>query len=177
MSRAGDPVHQIEILAHMHSLDVTELSAAGMVTPTPGGDVPLHHWKSFALATYAMGGTPRNPFCTWIESWMERHAPAYHGPLSLIQGDTGPGNFISQGDRVAGLVDWELAHLGDAMEDLGALRLRDVWTPFPGGVSRYFDEYAAHSGRSIDVQAVRWYSIKLCVLHAFVLAIPPTTRS
>jgi aminoglycoside phosphotransferase (APT) family kinase protein len=27
----------------------------------------------------------------------------------LVQGDTGPGNFMYQGDRVTAIIDWELA--------------------------------------------------------------------
>ena len=39
------------------------------------------------------------------------------GP-SLVQGDTGPGNFLHDGRRVTAFLDFELGHLGDPMEDL-----------------------------------------------------------
>lgn len=164
--------HYIDILAEMHAHDVTGLAAAGFRAPEPGPRVPLDHFESFALSLHREGVIPRNPLCTWVDRWMVAHAPAYHGPLSLVQGDTGPGNFVYADGRVQGLVDWELAHLGDPMEDLGALRLRDIWTPFPGGISACFDRYRKQSGRDIDLDAVRWYSIKLCMVHPFVLSIP-----
>lgn len=164
--------HYIEILADMHRHEVSELSAAGFRTPSGDTEIALHHFQDFAVAIYRMSGTPPNPLCHWGADWMTRHAPRGSGRVSLIQGDTGPGNFVYVGQRVQALVDWELAHLGDPMEDLGVLRLRDVWTPFPGGFRKYLDEYQTRSGTEINDAAIRWYSIKLCIVHPHVLAIP-----
>jgi hygromycin-B 4-O-kinase len=45
---------------------------------------------------------------------------------SLVHGDFHLGNMISDGSRVTGFVDWELAMYGDFMFDLAVLHL---WTP------------------------------------------------
>lgn len=164
--------HYIEILADMHSHDVAALAATGMHRPAGGSETALYHLEQWIFSSYERSGTPRNPLCTWVRKWMIRNAPGEARRTSLVQGDTGPGNFVFGGNRVKALVDWELAHLGDPMEDLGAMRLRDVWTPFPGGVRRYLDEYAARSGHELELEAIRWYSIKLCLAHPFVLASP-----
>jgi aminoglycoside phosphotransferase (APT) family kinase protein len=37
----------------------------------------------------------------------------------LVHADFKPGNILLEGDRITALLDWELAHLGDPLEDLG----------------------------------------------------------
>jgi aminoglycoside phosphotransferase (APT) family kinase protein len=164
--------HFVEIIADMHSHDVSALAKAGFRAPAGDEEVAMHHFEDFAVRTYELSGTPRNPLCKWSQGWMRRHAPKASRRLSLVQGDCGPGNFVYEDGRVLGLVDWELAHLGDAMEDLGVLRLRDVWTPFPGGFRKWLDLYESKSGTSVDDHALRWYAIKICIVHPHVLAIP-----
>ncbi len=48
----------------------------------------------------------------------------------LVHGDLGPGNVLHDGRQVTGLCDWELAHVGDPMEDLAWITVRAMLTPF-----------------------------------------------
>ena len=78
------------------------------------------------------------------------HVPEYDGDPVLVQGDTGPGNFMYDGDRVTAIVDWELAHLGDPMDDIAWLSWRATqqgWPDFPDADLR---EYEAASGIEVD---------------------------
>ena len=52
-------------------------------------------------------------------------------PVVLVQGDTGPGNFMFDGDRLVAVTDWELAHWGDLHDDLAWLLVRDTLERFP----------------------------------------------
>ena len=103
------------------------------------------------------GGTP-DPALTFSLSWLRRHVPAYSGRPVLVQGDTGPGNFMYLGGRVTAVVDWELAHLGDPMDDIAWLSLRATQEPFTDLPTR-FREYEALSGNHIDVARVRYYQV------------------
>jgi hypothetical protein len=76
----------------------------------------------------------------------------------LVQGDTGPGNFMYAGGRVVAVVDWELAHLGDPMDDIAWLTLRATQEPFPDLPARV-GEYEALSGHAIDEPRVRYYQV------------------
>jgi aminoglycoside phosphotransferase (APT) family kinase protein len=66
---------------------------------------------------------------------------------------------------LAAILDWELAHLGDPMEDLGWLCVR-AWR-FGGaqpvaGLGTYdelFDAYEKESGIRPDFDVVRWWEI------------------
>ena len=84
--------------------------------------------------------------------------PAYDGPPVLVQGDTGPGNFMYAGGRVTAVVDWELAHLGDPMDDIAWLSLRATQEPSPTSRPR-LREYEALSGNVVDEGRVRYYQV------------------
>ncbi len=78
--------------------------------------------------------------------------------MSLVQGDTGPVNFMFQGDRVSSIIDWELGHWGDPMEDLGNIVVREFWNPC-GGLTGLFELYAAESGIPYTRFAAQYYAV------------------
>ena len=49
----------------------------------------------------------------------------------LVQGDTGPGNFMYAGAELVAITDWELAHWGDRHDDLAWILVRDTLERFP----------------------------------------------
>ena len=57
--------------------------------------------------------------------WCEDHLPAPADPV-LVHGDYRMGNIMVDADGLATVLDWELAHLGDAHEDL-AFGCMTVW--------------------------------------------------
>jgi hypothetical protein len=85
-----------------------------------------------------------------------------------VQGDTGPGNFMFEGDRVTHLVDWEIAHFGDPMEDLAAICVRDMVTPF-AHLPTLFARYGEVSGTRVDLDRVRYHRVSKCVRSLFAI--------
>jgi hypothetical protein len=65
---------------------------------------------------------------------------------------------MADGGRVTAIVDWELAHLGDPLEDLGWLSMRSAQLPFPDLAAR-LAEYSAASGFELDLPAIRYYRV------------------
>jgi aminoglycoside phosphotransferase (APT) family kinase protein len=89
------------------------------------------------------------------------HVPDDDGEPVLVQGDTGPGNFLYVGERVTAIVDWELAHVGDPMDDIAWLSWRATqqgWPDFPARLR----EYEAASGIDVDPARVRYYRLNAC---------------
>ncbi len=89
------------------------------------------------------------------------HVPEYDGEAVLVQGDTGPGNFMYDGERVTAIVDWELAHIGDPMDDIAWLSWRATqqgWPDFPARLREYEDA----SGIAVDPARVRYYRLNAC---------------
>jgi aminoglycoside phosphotransferase (APT) family kinase protein len=93
--------------------------------------------------------------------FLEAKAPNYDGAPVLCQGDTGPGNFMYKGDEVAGIVDWELAHIGDPMDDIAWLSWRATQHGFPDFPAR-MREYEALSGIAVVPERVRYYRVNAC---------------
>jgi aminoglycoside phosphotransferase (APT) family kinase protein len=89
------------------------------------------------------------------------HVPDHDGEPVLVQGDTGPGNFMYDGEHVTAIVDWELGHLGDPMDDIAWLSWRATqqgWPDFPARLR----EYEAASGIEVDPVRVRYYRLNAC---------------
>jgi aminoglycoside phosphotransferase (APT) family kinase protein len=52
--------------------------------------------------------------------WLARHPPPPAAKLSVVHGDYRSGNFLHDGaGRMTAVLDWEMVHLGDPLEDLG----------------------------------------------------------
>jgi aminoglycoside phosphotransferase (APT) family kinase protein len=162
--RINDPHEQVRVaqdfirnLAALHRLDPHELAL-----PSLG---PVKSIREHALdeivnmrqrATRPDGGM--DPLMRLSLDWLERNLPDYDGPTVFVQGDTGPGNFMYENGRVTAVVDWELAHFGDPMDDIAWLSLRtvqDTFTHFPDRLR----EYEELSGNRIDPERVWYYRL------------------
>jgi aminoglycoside phosphotransferase (APT) family kinase protein len=103
------------------------------------------------------------------------------GPRALVHGDFRIGNLMVGEGGVTGVLDWELAHLGEPVEDLGWLCVR-AWRftrpdrPAAGLGSReeLLAAYERHAGIAVDPAALRWWELfgtlrwgVICVMQAF----------
>lgn len=111
--------------------------------------------------------------------WLEANRPT---PLTdvVVHGDFRHGNLMIGPDGVRAVLDWELAHLGDPMEDLGWLCVK-AWrfgVPKPVGGFGEYDElvnaYEAAGGGPVDRDALLWWetlgTLKwgiMCIMQAF----------
>jgi len=163
-SRIADPVEQEETardfmvkLAALHALDPAALDLPAfppVKTVTDAVHAELDEWERVLVER---GGTV-DPALAFSLRWLRRNVPDYDGPPVLVQGDTGPGNFMYMGGRVTAVVDWELAHLGDPMDDIAWLSLRATQEPFTDFPTR-LREYEALSGNPIDQTRVHYYQV------------------
>jgi aminoglycoside phosphotransferase (APT) family kinase protein len=149
----------MRIVAELHRLDVDRLGLDDLPHPESPAecalgevDLILDRWKDF-LAGY------HDPLITFGVRWLRRNVPESVARVSLLQGDTGPVNFMFDGDRVSAVIDWEWGHLGDPMEDLGNICVREFWNP-SGGLDGLFRMYEALSGIPYDPAAVRYYRVQ-----------------
>jgi aminoglycoside phosphotransferase (APT) family kinase protein len=163
-SRITDPEQRLAVardfignLAFVHRLDPAGLAIDGLG--------PVRSAREHALeriAAIRRRGTRADGSLDGLIrlscDWLERNVPDYDGPIVLVQGDTGPGNFLYRGSRVSAVLDWELAHWGDPMDDIAWLSLRtvqDTFTHLPDRLA----EYAELSGHPIDVDRVWYYRV------------------
>ncbi|MEP1125528.1 MAG: phosphotransferase family protein [Ilumatobacter sp.] len=120
------------------------------------------------------------PMLELVRRWLIDHTPPSGEPC-VVHGDFRLGNMIIGPDGLRSVIDWELAHLADPMEDLGWLCVK-AWrfgqAPPVAGLGEYDDLFAAYEaagGRSIDPDAVRWWEVLgtwkwaiMCILQADV---------
>ncbi|MBV9332041.1 MAG: phosphotransferase family protein, partial [Alphaproteobacteria bacterium] len=98
--------------------------------------------------------------------WLARHPPPPAQKLSVVHGDYRSGNFLfdDKGD-MRGILDWEMAHLGDPLEDLG-WAIDPLWSngdeERPGGMlprEEGIQIWERASGLKAPRDALYWWEI------------------
>lgn len=162
--RIADPAEQVAVaqdfirnLSALHRLDPSALELRGLGPIRSARELALEEVGRMRQRATGADGTI-DPLTEVCLDWLERNVPDYESPVVLVQGDTGPGNFLYQNGRVTAVLDWELAHFGDPMDDIAWLSLRtvqDTFTHFPDRMA----EYEALSGHPIDPKRVWYYRL------------------
>ena len=120
-ARVGE--HAMEVLAALHEVDSSAMSSPNdkpSASPTELG------WYRRRLERLE----PLPAVLTGALWWLERHEPPPPSRSVLVHGDYRMGNLIVQGDRITGVLDWEMAAPGDPLADL-AWCFIPLWAP-PG---------------------------------------------
>ncbi len=102
--------------------------------------------------------------------WLKRHMPPPAQKLSVVHGDYRTGNFLFNTDaQITGILDWEMCHLGDPLEDL-AWSMDPLWrgdeTELAGKLladSEAIKTWEQASGLTCDAEAFRWWRIFVAV--------------
>ncbi|MBI5130006.1 MAG: phosphotransferase family protein [Rhodopseudomonas palustris] len=144
------------ILAGLHGIDRAALPALRTLSSTE--EIEL------LRADYRGMDWPRPVFELALR-WLADHDPGASQAITLVHGDFRHGNLIIGPDGVRAVLDWELAHLGDPMEDLGwvcvnSWRFGEIDKPVGGLGSReeMFAGYEAAGGR-VDAERVKFWEV------------------
>lgn len=146
----------VRAIAALHSLGVGDLVLDGLDRTTSIADAVAREiavWRGM----YEETGRA-DPLIDLALAWLEARLPRPEEPAVLVHGDAGPGNFLFQGGRMTALLDWELAHIGDPMEDIAWFTMRCVMEPVPDLGGR-LAEYEALTGRAIDRARVLYHRV------------------
>jgi aminoglycoside phosphotransferase (APT) family kinase protein len=103
-------------LARLHALDPGELGLAANRSAHDATLAEVGAWRR----RYEEARPGPVPMLGALLAWAERAAPDDGRQPALLWGDAGPHNLLVDDGRVTGLLDWELAHVGHPLEDLGA---------------------------------------------------------
>lgn len=106
-----------------------------------------------------------HPAIEFAFRWLEKNRPT-NVERKILHGDFRIGNMLINTHGIKAVLDWECAHLGDPMEDLGwlctpAWRFGNLEKPVGGVGERQelFTAYEAAGGEKVNVEAVRWWEI------------------
>jgi aminoglycoside phosphotransferase (APT) family kinase protein len=157
------------VLAAIHRVPV-----AGVPGLPPAAD-PLDQWRD----TLDLLAQPHPAFELGLR-WLAANRPTPRPP-TLVHGDFRNGNLIVGPDGLRAVLDWELAHAGDPLEDLGWLCVRawrfgvDRRVGGFGDVEDLVAAYEAESATTIDLDALRWWETLgtlrwgvMCIMQASV---------
>ena len=100
-------------LAKIHAIPVDEDLAAALSEVSPEALV-RETW-----AAYQALGSPQ-PMIDFTAQWLLNNLPEFTSP-TLVHGDFRNGNLMIDESGLVAVLDWELAHIGDPMRDLGWL--------------------------------------------------------
>ena len=83
-----------------------------------------------------------------------------------MHGDFKPGNALIEGEHISAKLDWETAHLGDPLEDLGwvtnSVRKREHQIAGVWEREQIVATYSALTGRRVNEAALRWWNVFSC---------------
>ncbi|MDO8388901.1 MAG: phosphotransferase family protein [Actinomycetota bacterium] len=147
----------IRHLAALHRLDPRNLGLLPADSTVTLPDLVRDQLAEFDAIIAVRGGAV-DPMLQLALDWLRANVPTATGPIVVVQGDTGPGNFMYEDGKVTAIVDWELAHLGDPMDDVAWVQLRSLQDPF-GDLDALFTEYAEVSGNALDAGRIRYYRV------------------
>lgn len=153
----------IRLMASIHAVDWRS-RGLGDSLGRPEGAPSLHelrHWE----AEYRKAQLEPHPELDYILSWLERRAPAAEA-IVLVHGDFKPGNALVQDGRITGKLDWETAHLGDPLEDLGwvtnPVRKREHQIPDRWERQQIVGAYRELTGRTVGEADLLWWNVFSC---------------
>lgn len=177
-ARERMPAQIGEIIAAIHRVPLDTPGLEGLQRPEPVLSAAASELARFEQ-TYRMIAPEPHPAFELALRWLKRNLPPDTVP-TLVHGDYRMGNFIVGPEGVRSVLDWELTHAGDPMEDLAWVCVRS-WRfgnddkPVAGVGARetMFRTYEAAGGRRVDEAAVRWWETfgnfrwgTICIMQA-----------
>jgi aminoglycoside phosphotransferase (APT) family kinase protein len=165
-TRAALTPQVVTALARLHAIDWRGRGLAFLGAPRQGNDAALRElarWQARIEAT-------RLPVPAVMQEtlgWLRRHAPATD-ETTLVHGDFRLGNWLLEKTpgavRLSGVLDWEMVHLGDPLEDVAwcTSLLWRAGSPLASGLvppSEFHALYAEASGRTVDPERLRFYEL------------------
>jgi hypothetical protein len=161
----------IEQLAKLHRLSVDTMHLSGLAIPQTNEEAAFagkfaYIEEDFNRWRRKLRPEPLLELGIW---WLHANVPTGDRRISFVQADTGPGQFMFANGHLTALIDWELAHIGDPMLDLGVIRMRNMLYP-TGALAGPLTYYEEVSGHPIDRQALSFYTVMSMLLTPLGLA-------
>ena len=144
-------LHTIDLEAHGLDRHLATLSAADFIEQTRG--------------RYEALDTPQ-PMIDFTGRWLMENLPE-SPERTLVHNDFRNGNLMVDETGVSAVLDWEIAHIGDPMRDLGWI-CTNSWRygagpELPvGGFGTYedlFAGYEATGGKAVDLERVQYWEV------------------
>lgn len=156
-ARAAMVAHCATALAQLHAIPPADLADLQLPAASPAE-------ARTAMYELYRGFGVDSPVFDLAFAWLAERMPS-EAPTALVHGDFRSGNFIVGPEGLRAVLDWELAHLGHPMEDIGWL-CTNTWRfgawqlPVGGFGTReaFYDGYVA-AGGALDRALARVFEL------------------
>jgi aminoglycoside phosphotransferase (APT) family kinase protein len=146
------------VLAKIHSIDLDATGLRERLWEIPPAEFVEQTWERYRLLD-----TPQ-PMIDYAARWLMDNLPEQH-ETALVHNDFRNGNFLLSPDGIVAVLDWEVAHVGDPMRDLGWM-CTNSWrfgaSDPVGGFGQYedmFKGYEDESGKAVDPDHVKFWEV------------------
>lgn len=169
MSPRWQPIHDrvgrqfAEHLASIHALDWRERGLESLGVPDSAKDCAAREVDRWETALRRDALEPQ-PVLNLAIRWLRRNQPPARR-IALVHGDYRTGNYLFDDSGITAILDWEMAHLGDPLEDVGwagILYWRFGSAQKLGGIlerEEFYNRYEAAGGEPVDRDAVRFWEV------------------
>ena len=147
-----------KVLAKIHSIDLDATGLRARLWEIPPAEFVEQTWERYRLLD-----TPQ-PMIDYVARWLMENLPEQH-ETALVHNDFRNGNFMLSPDGIVAVLDWEVAHVGDPMRDLGWM-CTNSWrfgaSDPVGGFGQYedmFKGYEDESGKTVDPEHVKFWEV------------------
>jgi aminoglycoside phosphotransferase (APT) family kinase protein len=158
-----------EILGEIAKADPEKLGLVGLMAPVALDQCwqrELAYWERVLDEDQL----EPQPVTRAVIRWLRRNPPPPAQKLSVVHADYRTGNFLFDAEgEIRAVLDWEMAHLGDPLEDL-AWGINPVWQWSRDGLagsllpkSEAIRIWERASGLRADPDALLWWELFSCV--------------
>ncbi len=155
----------VDVLAKIHAMDASGPDLA-FLGPAPARDVcavaEINRWDGIL----ARDAIEPQPVLRGALQWLRRNLPPPAQRIVLTHADYRTGNFLCSPDgEIRGMLDWEMAHLGDPLEDVGWACMRPwrwLGNELIGGLlerDEFYRLYTEATGIEVSAEAVRFWEV------------------
>jgi aminoglycoside phosphotransferase (APT) family kinase protein len=148
-----------QLLARIHGIDLEASGLSDQLDQIEPAAFVRRMWEGYQALD-----TPQ-PMIDFTACWLEDHLPPF-SRRTLVHNDFRNGNLMVSPEGIVAVLDWEVAHIGDPMRDLGWV-CTNSWrfgrTELPvGGFGEYADlfrGYEEESGQKVDPDHVKFWEV------------------
>lgn len=160
-----------EILATIHQFDIDRVPLLDRPpSPENAALYEIERWER----TMRQDSLEPQPVLELAFHWLKRHLPPPPDRLALVHADYRTGNFLYDKTGITGILDWEMAHAGDPIEDLGWLVIKSWrWAGDDrvGGLclrDEFVKLYEAAGGVKVNPEVLKFWEIFSNVKFAII---------
>ena len=148
-----------ELLAHIHAVDIQATGLSKTLHTYCASDLVKQSWQHYqALEADA-------PMIDYTARWLLDNLPEAQRQ-TLVHGDFRNGNLMVNPTGITAVLDWELAHIGDPMRDLGYLCVNswrfgnaELAVGGFGHTEALLSAYEAASGTKVCTESIKFWQV------------------